>query len=116
MPYALLLFHPRIAHLIKKGIITDTLTAKTSDRSFIKASADQVTSVVTQIVKSAVAKGQAIRDVQVLAPMYKGPAGIDALNKQIQDLVNPNDGTRKELVFDIVHGIIDCLKWLTVFS
>ena len=97
-----------IAHQIKKGIVPQTLTEKTSDRSFIKASADQVTSVVTQIVKSAVAKGQAIRDVQVLAPMYKGPAGIDALNKQIQDLVNPNDGTRKELVFgDTIYRIGD---------
>ena len=97
-----------IAHQIKKGIVPQTLTEKTSDRSFIKASADQVTSVVTQILKIAVAKGQAIRDVQVLAPMYKGPAGIDALNKQIQDLVNPNDGTRKELVFgDTIYRIGD---------
>ena len=97
-----------IAHQIKKGIVPDTLTEKTRDRSFIKASAAQVTSVVTQIVKNAVAKGQAIRDIQVLAPMYKGPAGIDALNKQIQELVNPNDGTRKELVFgDTIYRIGD---------
>ena len=95
-----------MAHQIKKGIVPPTLTAKTSDRSFIQASASQVTSVVTQIVKSAVAKGQAIRDIQVLAPMYRGPAGIDNLNKEIQQLVNPNDGTRKELVFgDTIYRI-----------
>ncbi len=97
-----------IAHQIKKGVVPDTLTAKTSDRSFIKAGSDQVANVITQIVKSAVSKGQTIRDVQVLAPMYKGPAGIDALNKQIQELVNPNDGTRKELVFgDTIFRIGD---------
>ena len=97
-----------MAHQIKKGIVPNTLTAKTSDRSFIQASAAQVTSVVTQIVKSAIAKGQAIRDVQVLAPMYKGPAGIDNLNKEIQQLVNPNDGTRKEIVFgDTIYRIGD---------
>ena len=40
--------------------------------------------------------------------MYKGPAGIDVLNKQIQELVNPNDGTRKELVFgDTIYRIGD---------
>lgn len=41
--------------------------------------------------------------------MYKGPAGIDMLNKQIQELVNPNaDGSRKELVFgDVVYRIGD---------
>ena len=97
-----------MAHQIKKGIIPTTLTAKTSDRSFIQASAAQVTNVVTQVVKSAVAKGQAIRDIQVLAPMYRGPAGIDNLNKEIQQLVNPNDGTRKELVFgDTIYRIGD---------
>lgn len=98
-----------LAHQIKKGTIPDTISNKTTDRSFIKASADQIASVVTQVVKSAVAKGQSIRDIQVLAPMYKGPAGIDMLNKKIQELVNPNeDGTRKELIFgDIIYRIGD---------
>lgn len=97
-----------VAHQIKKGIVPNTLTAKTTDRSFIQASAEQVTHVVTQVVKSAIAKGYAIRDVQVLAPMYRGPAGIDALNREIQQLVNPNDGTRKELAFgDVVYRIGD---------
>lgn len=97
-----------MAHQIKKGKVPDTLTAKTTDRSFIQAGAGQVTSVVTQVVKGALAKGQAIRDIQVLAPMYKGPAGIDNLNKEIQQLVNPNDGTRKELVFgDTIYRIGD---------
>jgi len=98
-----------LAHQIKKGNIPSSVDNKTSDRSFIKASADQIASVVTQVVKSAVAKGQSIRDIQVLAPMYKGPAGIDMLNKKIQELVNPNeDGTRKELVFgDVTYRIGD---------
>ncbi|MFP3916994.1 ATP-dependent RecD-like DNA helicase [Lysinibacillus telephonicus] len=98
-----------LAHQIKKGNIPNTIAEKTTDRSFIKASAPQVASVVTQVVKSAIAKGQSIRDIQVLAPMYKGPAGIDMLNKQIQELVNPNaDGSRKELFFgDVVYRIGD---------
>lgn len=97
-----------MAHQIKKGIVPDSLTEKTSDRSFIQATASQVTSVVTQVVKGAISKGQAIRDIQVLAPMYRGPAGIDNLNKEIQELVNPNDGTRKELVFgDTIYRIGD---------
>ena len=97
-----------MAHQIKKGIVPDTLTTKTTDRSFIQASVAQVTGVVTQIVKSALAKGQAIRDIQVLAPMYRGPAGIDNLNKEIQQLVNPNDGSRKEIVFgDTIYRIGD---------
>src|SRR4029077_16399852 len=34
-----------------------------------------------------------IRDVQVLAPMYKGPVGIDALNERLQARLN-GDGKR----------------------
>ncbi|CAM5440146.1 ATP-dependent RecD-like DNA helicase OS=Lysinibacillus sphaericus OX=1421 GN=recD2 PE=3 SV=1 [Lysinibacillus sphaericus] len=60
-----------LAHQIKRGTIPNDLTMKTSDRSFIKASSEQVANVVTQVVKSAVAKGQEIRNIQVLAPMYK---------------------------------------------
>jgi exodeoxyribonuclease V alpha subunit len=31
-----------------------------------------------------------IREVQVLAPMYKGPVGIEALNERLQTRLNPN--------------------------
>jgi exodeoxyribonuclease V alpha subunit len=31
-----------------------------------------------------------IRDVQVLAPMYRGAVGIDALNERLQERLNPN--------------------------
>ena len=34
-----------------------------------------------------------IRDVQVLAPMYRGAVGIDALNERLQERLNP-DGKR----------------------
>ena len=34
-----------------------------------------------------------IRDVQVLAPMYRGAVGIDALNERLQERLNP-DGAR----------------------
>ena len=98
-----------LAHQMKKGQLPADITAKTSDRSFIKAGADQIASVVEKVVKSALSKGHSIKDIQVLAPMYRGPAGIDALNRMIQEMVNPNpDGSRKELVFgDITYRIGD---------
>lgn len=98
-----------LAHQMKNGQLPADITAKTADRSFIKAGPDQIASVVEKVVKSALAKGHSIKDVQVLAPMYKGPAGIDALNRMIQEMVNPNaDGKRKELVFgDITYRIGD---------
>ncbi|HSP22562.1 MAG TPA: ATP-dependent RecD-like DNA helicase [Planococcus sp. (in: firmicutes)] len=98
-----------LAHQMKNGQLPADITAKTADRSFIKAGPDQILSVVEKVVKSALAKGHSIKDIQVLAPMYKGPAGIDALNRMIQEMVNPNaDGKRKELVFgDISYRIGD---------
>ncbi|HLG26900.1 MAG TPA: ATP-binding domain-containing protein, partial [Paenisporosarcina sp.] len=89
-----------LAHQMKKGQLPPNITAKTADRSFIQAGPEQIAKVVEQVIKSALAKGHTIKELQVLAPMYKGPAGIDALNKMIQQMVNPNDTKkRKELVF-----------------
>ncbi|HSO56727.1 MAG TPA: ATP-dependent RecD-like DNA helicase [Paenisporosarcina sp.] len=89
-----------LAHQMKKGQLPPNITAKTADRSFIQAGPEQISKVVEQVIKSALAKGHTIKELQVLAPMYKGPAGIDALNKMIQQMVNPNDTKkRKELVF-----------------
>lgn len=97
-----------MAHMIKNSKWTDDITRKTTDRSFIKASGDQILEVVEQVVKSAVSKGHHIKNVQVLAPMYKGPAGIDGLNKMIQQMVNPPGPDRKEVVFgDVVYRIGD---------
>jgi exodeoxyribonuclease V alpha subunit len=33
-------------------------------------------------------------DVQVLAPMYRGPAGVDRLNERLKDRLNPANGRR----------------------
>ncbi|WP_342568010.1 ATP-dependent RecD-like DNA helicase [Psychrobacillus sp. FSL K6-4046] len=98
-----------LAHEMKQGSVPATLTAKTKDRSFIKATTEQIPKVVEQVLKAALSKGQSIREIQVLAPMYRGPAGIDALNKMIQEMVNPNtDGTRKEMTFgDTIYRIGD---------
>lgn len=88
-----------MAHMIKQKNLTMDITKKTSDRSFIKASGDQILPAVKQIIQNATSKGHSIKDIQVLAPMYKGPAGIDGLNKMIQEVTNPPAEGRKEMVF-----------------
>lgn len=88
-----------MAHMIKRSEWSADITQKTSDRSFIKASGESILEVVEQVVKNAITKGFHIKDIQVLAPMYKGPAGIDGLNKMIQEMVNPPGPQRKEVVF-----------------
>lgn len=97
-----------LAHMIKRSEWSDDIFKKTSDRSFIKSSSYQILEAVEQIVKNAIAKGHDIREIQVLAPMYRGPAGIDSLNIMIQQLVNPPGPNRKEVKFgDAIYRIGD---------
>ena len=98
-----------MAHQLKHNIIPPDLTAKTADRSFIKSNAAQIPTVVSQIIQSALKKGFTIYDVQVLAPMYRGDAGIDNLNRMIQELVNPKKSIKtKEMAFgDTTYRIGD---------
>lgn len=99
-----------LAHAIKNGSIPGDLTMQQKDRSFIPCSASQVTHVVKQIVESAVRKGgYTKRDIQVLAPMYRGAAGINNLNKVLQDVFNDNaEGKKREIQFgDVTYRVGD---------
>jgi exodeoxyribonuclease V alpha subunit len=89
-----------LAHDIKKGILPANVTMKQPDRSFIKCSTAQIPQVIEKVALNAKSKGYSAKDIQVLAPMYRGPAGIDRLNVLLQEIFNPNpDGTRKEITF-----------------
>ena len=44
------------------------------------------------IVKKAISEGYTMNDIQVLAPMYQGIAGIDNLNLALQEVFNPSCG------------------------
>lgn len=97
-----------LAHEIKEGKLPTDFTVNQKDRSFISCQAFQMEAVIKQIVERAKKKGYSAQDVQVLAPMYRGPAGIDAINKMMQELFNPNDGTKKEVQWnDVVYRIGD---------
>ncbi|WP_018661108.1 ATP-dependent RecD-like DNA helicase [Heyndrickxia acidiproducens] len=98
-----------LAHCVKEGIIPENVMQQQADRSFIRCSAGQIPEAVEKVVESAKRKGYSAKDVQVLAPMYRGPAGIDRLNRLLQDLFNPNEtGTRKEMKHgDVVYRIGD---------
>ncbi len=91
-----------LAHEIKDGQIPANLTVNQKDRSFFRCDAYQIEPIIAQIVEKAKAKGFTAQDIQVLAPMYRGPAGINALNKMMQEIFNPNDGNKREVVFNEV--------------
>jgi exodeoxyribonuclease V alpha subunit len=92
-----------LAHNIKDGIVPEDIAKQQGDRSFIRCSSGQMADVVEKVVTSAKRKGYTAKDIQVLAPMYRGPAGIDKLNLMLQEIFNPNTGSRKELTFGDVN-------------
>ena len=98
-----------LAHQIKKGALPQDLSAQQPDRSFFHCSTGQISEVVEKVVKNAKKKGYTAKDIQVLAPMYRGPAGIDRLNLLMQEIFNPNpDGSRKEMAFgDVKYRVGD---------
>ena len=69
----------------------------TNDIKWFKAPAVEVKSIIINLVQQALDKGYGIQDIQVLAPMYSGLAGIDNLNHAIQKVVNPSAFSKREL-------------------
>lgn len=88
-----------LAHRIKQGALPDDITEPTEDRRFFPCQRDQVASLVQQLVEQAISRGYTIFDIQVLAPMYKGAAGVDRLNRTLQQAINPRQRGKREFVF-----------------
>ncbi|MFD2133639.1 ATP-dependent RecD-like DNA helicase [Pseudogracilibacillus auburnensis] len=98
----------QLAHQIKKDTCTEADLAKDTDFSFIPCYDYQIIDVVTTIFKRAQEKGLAINDIQVLAPMYRTEAGINAINKHVQQLVNPKSKSKRErVVNDVIFRVGD---------
>ncbi|MBY6035363.1 ATP-dependent RecD-like DNA helicase [Fictibacillus nanhaiensis] len=87
----------RLAHDMKKGNVPKDLLTPQKDRRFFPCSGEQVFQVIMQVCENAIKKGYSSRDIQVLAPMYKGPIGIDRLNMELQRLFNPEKEKQRQL-------------------
>jgi len=89
----------QLAHSLKKGEVPEDLLIPQPDRRFFSCQKEQALSVIVQTVASAMKKGYTPFDVQVLAPIYKGPVGVDRINQEIQALVNPKSPQKKEIAW-----------------
>ncbi|MGX9975512.1 SF1B family DNA helicase RecD2 [Bacillus subtilis] len=93
-----------LAHEMKQGKLPENLAAPTKDRSFIRCRQQQIKEVVEKVVKNALQKGYSARDIQVLAPMYRGAAGINELNALLQGILNPPKPKGREMKYgDVVY-------------
>lgn len=97
-----------LAHKIKLGKLPKDFTTNQKDRSFFPSDMLHIEGYIRRIVEKAKIKGFKAQDIQLLAPMYRGAAGIDALNKMMQEIFNPYDRKRKEVKWnDSVYRIGD---------
>lgn len=87
-----------LASQIQKGILPTDFTEKKADRSYFEARNEHIPQMIERIVEAAIRSGIPAQDVQVLAPMYRGQAGIDHINQLMQNLINPT-GT-EQIIFE----------------
>ncbi|HEU5141373.1 MAG TPA: ATP-dependent RecD-like DNA helicase [Bacillales bacterium] len=87
----------QFAHNIKAGEIPDDLHLAKTDRRFFDCYQPQVVDVVKQVCENAMQKGYTTKDIQVLAPIYRGSAGVERLNAELQELFNPKSDQKREL-------------------
>lgn len=87
------------AHKINNGVYPD-LSQKDNDFFFMKRyNINELCSLVVSLVKTRLPKYlncNPISDIQVLTPMRKTPLGVNALNKVLQEALNPPDSNKRE--------------------
>lgn len=98
----------KLAHKIKNNECEKNDLTKSRDFSFISCHEQQVVDVIIEIFKRAKDRGLDLRDIQVLAPMYRTKNGIHTLNKELQKIVNPPSSKKRETRFqDVIFRVGD---------
>lgn len=87
----------QLAHHLRNDEYDESLFLNYSDLYFMNASSYDIVDKVSKIVLKAMNEGYDENDIQVLAPMYHGVAGIDAFNDSLQELFNPDDGYKNQI-------------------
>ncbi len=90
---------PYLAKEIRERNLSLDFKNKKDDYNFLEVSSKSITGIIKEICKKCISKGIDTRDLQVLAPMYKGENGIDNLNIILQELFNPLDEKKNEIKF-----------------
>lgn len=86
---------PILSNKIKNNCV-DNFLQPHDDYQFLKCNSDSIKSNLCHIAKQIIDKGYNYKNFQIMAPTYLGLNGIDILNKTLQDVFNPNDGSKKE--------------------
>ena len=83
-----------LAYDIRNQSIQEDLFNREDDLTFIQCRDEEVMNVICEIATTY--RDVSYKKFQILAPMYKGLNGIDEINRNIQEIYNPSDDTKKE--------------------
>lgn len=89
------------AHLINQGKFPDFSKSESEGDFFLfpaedaAAAADWIIQIVTERIPQKFGF-DAIHDIQVMAPIYRGPAGVISLNDRLQEKLNPPANNKPE--------------------
>ena len=86
-----------LAYEIKDGNLSENYLNTYNDYTFLKCSANYIKSNLMRLCEKVIEKGYDYKRLQILAPMYKGENGIDALNKELQNVFNPPSSEKREV-------------------
>ena len=92
-----------LADEIKNNELRENFLDSKSDYMFLKCSNESIKYNITNLCNQIISKGYDYKRIQLMAPMYAGINGIDALNKELQNVFNPKDEFKREVVYgDII--------------
>jgi len=86
----------QLAYEVNSGDLQESFLEKKDDYNFIKCENYDILKACCDVANMAVKKGYDLKNVQILAPMYKGVNGIDNLNKMLQKIFNPPSEVKNE--------------------
>ena len=93
---------PVLAKEINENKLSDDFKETKEDYTFLECSSNSLKNNIVNLSKKIVDKGFDYKTVQIMAPLYATINGIDALNKELQDIFNKKDPEKRELkYFDV---------------
>lgn len=101
-----------LAYDIRQGKVNEEVFNIGDDLTFIKATSSQVVENVLEITDTY--QDLSYKEFQILCPMYKTIAGIDEINRHVQNKVNPKSKNKKEIQYgDVIFRENDKVLQLT---
>lgn len=94
---------PYLAKEIKEQKVSENLFSKKGDYNFLETNETAIRKTISKICQMSIEKNLSADDIQVLAPIYKGPNGIDNLNKVLREVFNPLTNQNEIKIGDIVY-------------